>query len=195
MRDKQNMKSPPPLASDGHNGCETSMIEVWGKPKPYRGIGPIPFRRSPQEGWKHLKIIKFRAESPSEFRREVVFGNESEVLAELGKGTVHVERTHLTQRIWSSRLARKTICFSKNTTLHQAAGDLSNAYFNLCFETKALRIPIFKTEAEMKSAGRFQKKWEHRTPMMAANLTDKKWSVRDLLMAKALKTTNQLLIA
>jgi transposase-like protein len=184
LRDKQNMESPPPLVSDGHNGCEASMLEVWGKPKPYRGRGPI-----------HLKIIKFRSDSPSEYRREVVFGNKSEVLAELGNGTVHVERTHLTQRTWSSRLTRKTICFSKNITMHQAAGDLSNAYFNLCFETEPLRIPLFNTEAEMKSVGKFQPKWQHRTPMMAANLTDRKWSVMELLTTKVLKSTRQLLRA
>jgi hypothetical protein len=188
------MTSPPPLTSDGHNGCGDVMLKVWGTIPDYRGVGPKPKNPVSAEDWKHLKIIKFRAEDPNtKFKKKVVFGNKAEVLAQLGKGTVHVERMHLTQRNWNSRLTRKTISFSKKIEMHQAAGDWANAYFNLCFETSALSIPNYKTKEEMDEVPKFQEKWNHRTPMMAAKLTDKKWTVLELMNTRVLKSNGQLL--
>jgi IS1 family transposase len=47
----------------------------------------------------------------------VIFGDKDEVLELLGKSTAYVERTHLTMRLFNSRLTRKTLGFSKEVVL------------------------------------------------------------------------------
>jgi hypothetical protein len=46
-------------------------------------------------------------------------GDQDEVLELLGKSTAYVERTHLTMRLFSSRLTRKMLGFSKELEMYR----------------------------------------------------------------------------
>jgi hypothetical protein len=101
-----------------------------------------------------------------------VYGEREEVLQLLGQSTAYVERTHLTMRLFNSRLVRKTVAYSKHLDLHKAAAVWEDAIYNLGRPVKTLRI-------QAKDAP--TRRWIPRTPAMASGLTDHIWTVKELL--------------
>lgn len=75
--------------------------------------------------------------------------------------TSYVERNNLTIRMGSRRFTRLTNGFSKKIDCHLAAVSLHVAFYNLCRTHEALRM----------------------TPAMALGITDRVWSVGDLIEA------------
>lgn len=75
--------------------------------------------------------------------------------------TSYVERSHLTMRMQCRRFGRLTNAFSKTLPNHAAAVSLHIAFYNLCRIHEAVRS----------------------TPAMALGLTDRVWTVGDLLDA------------
>ena len=53
-------EQPPPLVSDGDNGCAEALIEVYGQAPPYSGHGRPPVRRQPAPDWQHLRAVNQR---------------------------------------------------------------------------------------------------------------------------------------
>ena len=178
---RNGMEHPPPLASDGHNGCAEAVVGIWGnvpqrKTKP--GRPATKKRASPT--WQHLKVVKKRQgkQVSPQLPKEVVFGEGDQVAKALGQGTVHVERAHLTMRHFNGGLARRGPGFSKKLVMHRAAIAWEDLYYNFGHIVRTLKVPIddHKTVKE-----RFKTKWLHRTPAMAAALTSNVWSVKELL--------------
>ena len=81
--------------------------------------------------------------------------------------TSHVERQNLTMRMQSRRYTRLTNGFSKKAENHAYATALYFMHYNFC------RVHQTLTR---------QAKGIHRTPAMAAGLTNRAWTVTDLLM-------------
>jgi hypothetical protein len=77
--------------------------------------------------------------------------------------TSHVERNNGTIRQWCKRFTRLTYAFSKKRENLRAAVSLHVAYYNFCRRHGSLRI----------------------TPAMAAGVTDRLWSLADLLGQEA----------
>jgi IS1 family transposase len=75
--------------------------------------------------------------------------------------TSYVERQNLTLRMGSKRFARLSNGFSKKIDCHLAAVSLHVAFYNLCRSHEALRM----------------------TPAMALGITDRVWSIGDLIEA------------
>ena len=73
--------------------------------------------------------------------------------------TSHVERQNLTMRMQIRRLSRLTNAFSKKLENHKAAVALHFAYYNFCRLHGTLRV----------------------TPAMEAGITDRVWSIAELL--------------
>jgi IS1 family transposase len=73
--------------------------------------------------------------------------------------TSHVERTNLTLRLFNRRATRLTLGYSKTLANHKHATALFIAFFNFCRVHSTL----------------------HKTPAMAAGLTDHVWTVAELL--------------
>lgn len=82
--------------------------------------------------------------------------------------TAFVERVNGTDRHLNARKARKTYRFSKVIEMHVAQSWLSVTYYNFCWDHRSLRV--------RQPDGTFQ----HRSPAMAAELTDRIWSIHDL---------------
>ena len=57
---------------------------------------------------------------------------------------------------------------------------LFQAYHNFCLPHASLRLPL--PEVEMISEKGSIKRWQQQTPAIAAGLTDRVWSLRDMLM-------------
>lgn len=164
---------PPPTVSDGWGGNREAMVEVYGQVPEYSGRGRPPTLKQPQEGWQYLQVVKQRENGKvvgTELR--VIYGDETEVLDLLGKSTSYIERTHLTMRHGNARLVRKSLAFSKELEMHKAAAAWDDLIYNLARPLKTLRL-----EAVTDS----RRRWIHRTPAMAAQLTDHVWTVKELL--------------
>jgi IS1 family transposase len=87
--------------------------------------------------------------------RDVVSGVPARI------STSYVERSHLSMRMQCRRFGRLTNAFSKTLPNHAAAVSLHIAFYNLCRPHESLRT----------------------TPAMALGLTDRVWTVGDLLDA------------
>jgi len=165
--------APPPTVSDGWGGIDNAMVEVYGVVPEYKGVGRPPTCKQPQPGWQYLQVVKQRENGRvvgTELR--VIYGDEEEVLALLGKSTAYIERTHLTMRLFNGRLTRKTLAFSKLLEMYRASAAWEDLVYNLARPLKTLRLEIFNNP---------KRRWRPRTPAMAAGLTDHIWTVKELL--------------
>lgn len=184
VAERHKMDAPPPTVSDGHNGCGAAMIEVFGQVPEYKGVGPRPKHKSAVEGWQCLKMVKNQSEdrSTAHCPKVVIFGQQEEVLLLLGHGTVHLERSHLTMRNFNARITRKGLGVSKKYEMHQLSAAWEDTYYNFCHTVRTLKTPIMM-EFQNLPVQKFQPKWIHRTPLMAAQITNVVWSVNELLYA------------
>jgi hypothetical protein len=111
-----------------------------------------------------------------EVRRRIVFGSTeliTEILGDKQINTAYIERDNLTSRQSNGRLVRKTLSHSKKDHYLKRHLDLEDAVFNFVRPHLSLR-----KEMSPPTKGR---KWEQRTPAMAAGLTDHIWSLEELL--------------
>jgi hypothetical protein len=174
LKQRGHPEAPPPTVSDGWGGIDEAMIEVYGEVPAYQGTGRRPTRKQAQAGWQYLQVIKHRDKHGRLERIEprVIFGDEAEVLARLGRSTAYIERTHLTMRLFNGRLTRKTLAFSKSLEMYRAAATWEDLVYNLGRSLKTLRLAV--TDGS-------KRRWHHRSPAMAAGLADHIWTVKELL--------------
>ncbi len=174
--------APPPTISDGWGGIDDAMVEVYGKVPAYKGIGRPPTHKRPQPGWQYVQMVKQRENGRVVgIKVRVVFGDPIETLALLGQSTSYIERTHLTMRLFNSRLARKTLGFSKEVGMYRASAAWEDLAYNLARPLKTLRVEIF---------GNPKRRWKQRSPAMASGLTDHIWTVKELLKTIGPPTLN-----
>jgi hypothetical protein len=100
----------------------------------------------------------------------IIYG-DAEALNVTGQSTAYSERTNLTARLMNSRLVRKTLGFSKQVAMLRASSIWEDVVYNLTRAVKTLRLPVFDNE----------RRWQPRSPAMAAGLADHLWSIRELL--------------
>jgi hypothetical protein len=111
-----------------------------------------------------------------EVRRRLIFGARdilTEVLGGQQINTAYVERANLTSRQSIGRLVRKTLSYAKKSYCLQRHLALEDAVFNCVRPHQALRITVPQPTP--------WRKWQQRTPAMAAELTEHIWSLEELL--------------
>ena len=108
----------------------------------------------------------------------------AERLQELGLSisTSLLERLNLTLRHAVAPLVRKSQSFCKDRTHRRRRVVFLQAFYNFAGPHMRLRLPLPEQGAH--ASGLMQPKWQHRTPGMAAGLTDHVWTFRELLTAK-----------
>jgi len=89
--------------------------------------------------------------------------------------TVCIERHNLNLRHENCRLTRKTVAFSKEFVWLARQLHLYQAYFNLARPHRGLR---------QRRNGDGMVKWNHRSPAVAAGVTDHVWTLRELMCYK-----------
>jgi len=180
LKKRGHPQDPPPLFSDGWGGIDDALLEVYGHIPEYSGHGRPPSRPKPGKNWRYLQMIKQRDEHGrlKGVKLKAIWGEKADLIALFGISTAYIERNNLTTRLFNARLNRKTLAFSKDLTLHEAAITWEDAYYNLVRPHKSLRL---------RNPEAAQSKWIPRTPAVAAKLTDHIWSVKELLMTIPLK--------
>ena len=121
--------------------------------------------------WQYLQVVKHRqGQRVIQVSIQVVYGPPEQVKETLSEHTADVERTHLTSRQMNGRLVRKTLSYSKQLELLEAACAWEDWIYNLTRPLKTLRVEV--------NDG--QRRWQHRSPAMAAGLSERLWSAEEL---------------
>lgn len=174
--------APPPVLSDGWGGHREALVQVYGKVPEYSGRGRPPTRKRPVDGWHHTQMVKQRDPKGNLIGVDirVIYGDET-TLDQTGTRTVYVERTNLTSRLMNGRLVRKTLGFSKALTMLEASCAWEDVVYNLTRSVKTLRVEVMPQT---------ERRWIHRSPAMAAGITDHIWSIQQILIAVPVPTNS-----
>jgi hypothetical protein len=173
IKTRGHLDMPPAMASDGNDGYPEAMLATWGKVPDYSGRGRPPTRKISDIRWKFIQVVKHRSGSRlTGVTYRVVFGDSKEVRSLMGTHTAYVERTHLTSRQMNGRLVRKTLSFSKDVVMLNAACAWEDAVYNLARPLKSLRIEVNEVD----------RRWLQRSLAVAAGLTDHIWKIEEMLM-------------
>jgi len=181
----------PFFTSDDLPHYADALLEVYGQTvQPartgQRGRPRQPYKVPPDDLLYAVVCKRREGSRVVEVTTEVVYGSPQRI-AELLQhsptthtiSTYGVERNNLTVRQHVRRLGRKVNAFSKEHDYLEQQLALSFAYYHFVIPHQGLRqklaVPI-PTNGEGSP-----KRWQQRTPAMAANLTDHIWSMDELL--------------
>jgi IS1 family transposase len=181
----------PVFTSDQLPDYRTALLHgygAWSQP-PRRGTrGPPPQpRRVPHQEWRDAPVVKTRE------RGRVVAVDPHVVLGDVpGLATLWaslptsatiktsvVEREHLARRQHHRRLTRKTNAFSNERPCLEKQRWWSRAYTHWVLPHDSLRQEVPMVEPT-RGAGS-PRRWQPRTPAMAAGLTDHVWTTDEWL--------------
>jgi IS1 family transposase/transposase-like protein len=184
----------PCFFRDGFRCYLSALIEVYHTLKTFPRTGK-PGRPTQPVKEPHPDLVygqvsnKKRQGRLHELVSRVCGGGER--LAELGLSisTSVIERLNLTRRHALAPLVRKSQCFCKDRTHMRRRVSLFQAFYNFARPHMSLRLPL--PEQEPPASGLIHPTWHHRTPGMAAGLTDHVWTFRELLTAKFEPIHNQ----
>jgi hypothetical protein len=172
QKQRGNPDKPPSLTSDAAKGYESALVKVYGVVPKYVGRGRPPTKKQAGSGWEYLQIVKHRRGGHLvKVTSKVIFGDAETICSKLGKHTSYVERTHLTSRHMNGRLVRKTLSYSKRVEMLEASSSWEDILYNLVRPLKTLRQAVCDE----------QRHWLPRTPAMAVGLTDRIWTIEELL--------------
>jgi IS1 family transposase len=124
---------------------------------------------------RYGQVVKTRDE-----RRRVIGVSKQSVYGDIpleAISTVYIERNNLNLRHDNRRLTRKTIAFSKKVEGLKTQMTVYQAYFNFVRPHRGLAVCIPDSSNGLR-------KYQRRTPAIAANLTDHIWSLKELLTKK-----------
>src|SRR5712692_3322431 len=172
----------PLFLTDGFKEYATALLThcgQWVQPPRRQDQGPHPKPR-----WMPLPQLLY-AQVVKTVRHRVVFGTLEaiqQVLAACGWqiNTAFVERLNLTIRQHVAAVGRRvmTLCKGEDGLRQQLA--LYHTYYNFCLPHTSLRLPL--PQPEVTNGTGAAKRWQPRTPAMAAGLTDHVWTLREVLL-------------
>jgi IS1 family transposase/transposase-like protein len=178
----------PLFLTDGFRDYLTALVThygQWMQPERRQAKGPRPRPRwMPQPGLLYAQVVKsYRRRRIVRVTHRVVFGTRKAVERVLAKrgwtiSTAFVERLNLDFRQHVAAIGRRvnTLCKHEAGLRQQLA--LFHTYHNFVLPHTSLRVPLLEVTEGTESV----KRWQQRTPAMAASLTDQMWSLREVLM-------------
>jgi IS1 family transposase/transposase-like protein len=181
----------PFFTSDHLAEYRTALRHVYGEwyQPPRRGTrGPSPHpRRVPHKELSYAQVVKTRERGRVvAVDHHVVFGDVQGIATLLASlptsatiNTSFVERENLALRQHNRRLTRKTNAFSKELPWLEKQLWLSLAYTHLVLPHDSLRQELPMAEPTRGTGS--PRRWQPRTPAMAAGLTDHVWTTDELL--------------
>jgi IS1 family transposase len=180
----------PLFLTDGFKEYTTALLTHFGQwvhlPRS-QVTGPAPKPRwLPVPQLLYAQVVKtVRRRRLVRVRHRVVFGTleaVQQVLAACGWqiNTAFIERVNLSMRQHVAAVGRRvsTLCKGEEG-LHQQLA-LYHMYYNFCLPHASLRHPLLPP-APTHGTGS-AKRWQPRTPAMAAGLTDHVWTLREVLL-------------
>jgi IS1 family transposase/transposase-like protein len=185
----------PFFTSDQWPEYRTALLHVYGKwyQPPRRGTrGPHPHpRRVPPQELRYAQVVKTREWGHVvAVDHKVVCGDAERIAARLAMlptsttiNTSVVERENLAFRQHNRRLTRKTNAFSKELPGLEKQRWLSLAYTHVVLPHDSLSQELPMVEPTRGTGS--PRRWQPRTPAMAAGLTDQVWTTDELLSYRA----------
>jgi IS1 family transposase len=180
----------PLFLTDGFKEYLTALLThygQWVQPPRRQAHGPTPKPRwMPRPQLLYAQVIKtVRRRRLVRVCHRVVFGTleaMQQVLAACGWqiNTAFVERINLNLRQHVAAVGRRvtTLCKGEDGLRQQLA--LYHAYYNFCLPHASLRVPLPQS-LPTKGTGS-AKTGRPRTPAMAAGLTERVWTLREVLL-------------
>jgi IS1 family transposase len=180
----------PLFVTDGFKAYTTALLThygQWVQPARQRAQGPAPKPRwMPLPQLLYAQVVKtVRRRCLVRVRHRVVFGTLETVNAVLAPfgwqiNTAFIERLNLTIRHHVAAVGRRvsTLCKGEDGIQQQLA--LYHMYYNFCLPHASLRQPRLQLEPTHGTGS--AKRWQPRTPAMAAGLTDHVWTLREVLL-------------
>jgi IS1 family transposase len=180
----------PLFLTDGFKEYTTALLThygQWVQPPRKRVQGPVPKPRwMPRPQLLYAQVVKrYRCRRLVGIRHRVVFGTRAavqQVLAAQGWqiNTAFIERVHLTIRQHVAAVGRRVITLCKHEDGLRQQLALYHVYYNFCLPHASLRVPLPQPEPTNGSAS--VRWWQPRTPAMAAGLTNRVWTLRQVLL-------------
>src|SRR5215510_1300668 len=180
----------PLFLTDGFREYMTALLAhfgYWRQPERRRDKGPLPKPRwVPVPELLYAQVVKsYRRRRIVGVKHWVVFGTleaVEQVLSSCGWkiNTAFIERLNLDIRHHVAAVGRRvsTLCKGEDGLHHQLS--LYHAYYNFCLPHFSLRQPLPVPEPTHGTGS--AKRWQFRTPAMAAGLTDHVWPLREVLL-------------
>jgi IS1 family transposase/transposase-like protein len=180
----------PLFLTDGFREYLTALVTHYGQwvhPERRQAKGPHPKPRwMPLPQLLYAQVIKsYRRRRIVEVKHRIVFGALEVIESILAKrgwkiNTAFVERLNLDLRQHVAAIGRRvtTLCKHEAGVRQQLA--LFQVYHNFVLPHASLRLPLPLPEP-IHGTGAV-KQWQLRTPAMAAGLTDRVWSLREVLL-------------
>jgi IS1 family transposase len=180
----------PLFLTDGLREYLTALVThygQWVQPARRQATGPAPKPRwMPLPELLYAQVVKsYRRRRIVRVTHRVVFGTMARVKQVLAAydwqiNTAFVERLNLDIRQRVAAVGRRvnTLCKGEDGVRQQLV--LCQAYHNFCLPHASLRLPL--TEPEPTNGTGSARKWRPQTPAMAAGLTDRVWTLRDVLL-------------
>lgn len=185
----------PLFLSDQWSAYASALLTHFGHwvPVPRRhrlGRSPKP-RLQPLPDLHYAQVVKKREKGRVvSVSHRIVYGSLEVVQAVLKDGgvgqiinTSFIERLNLTIRQHVAALARKVIQLAKTESGLEHQLTLSQGYYNFCLPHAALRVRLPQPQATKGNGS--AKKWQPRTPAVAANITHRIWKLEELLLFRA----------
>lgn len=182
----------PLFISDQWVAYATALLTHFGHwvevPRRHRlGRSPKP-RWLPLPDLQYAQVVKQRVKGRVvSVTHRVVYGSLEQVTAILSQSgvgqvinTAFIERLNLNIRQHVAALGRKVISLAKSDSGLNNQLALRQGYYNFCLPHSALRIPL--PEPQPTKGNGSPKKWQLRTPGMAAGVTDRMWRMEELLL-------------
>ena len=175
----------PLFASDGLDQYGVALFDRWH--------GEVPQPRTGRRGrpsnptkvvlpeLRYVQVVKHReGRRIVSVTKRVVYGEAKDIdLSQIS--TSLIERLNLTLRQENAMLSRKTLAYAKQEDDLRAHLALQVAYYHFVRPHLSLRRRLSRA---VPVHGRVRRKWEQRTPAMVAGITDRVWSLRDLLVSQ-----------
>jgi IS1 family transposase len=180
----------PLFLTDGLQEYATALLSHFGHwvhlpRRQARGPAPKP-RWMPLPQLLYAQVVKtVRRRRLVRVHHQVVFGTREavkQVLSTCGWqiNTAFVERINLTLRQHVAAVGRRvtTLCKGEDGVRQQLA--LYQSYYNFCLPHASLRQPLLLPMSTNGTGS--TKQWRPQTPAMAAGLTDRVWTLREVLL-------------
>jgi hypothetical protein len=179
----------PLFLTDGFKEYMTALLAHYGhwvQSSRRRAQGPAPKPRwMPLPQLLYAQVVKRdRRRRLVGIRHRVVFGTldaVQQVLAACGWqiNTAFMERANLSIRQHVAAMGRRVMTVCKHEDGLRQPLALYHVYYNFCLPHASLRLPLPQPEPTNGSGS--AKRWQPRTPAMAAGLTDQPWTLREVL--------------
>jgi IS1 family transposase/transposase-like protein len=180
----------PLFLTDGLKEYATALLTHWGHWVTFprrQPAGPAPKPRwTPRSELLYAQVVKtYRRRRLVRMHQRVVFGTLAQVTQVLALrgwhiNTAFIERVNLTIRHHVAAVGRRVLTLCKREAGLRSQLHLYHTYYNFCLPHASLRVPV--AYPQLTNGTGSAKRWRSCTPAMAAGLTERVWSVREVLL-------------